>query len=69
LITSVGYAKGWSNAIWPPSSLDTFKLIANLGLIFFMFFLGLELDLNQIKKSWKITFPVAAASITIPGKI
>jgi Kef-type K+ transport system membrane component KefB len=33
-----------------------------------MFFLGLELDLNQIKKSWKITFPVAAASITIPGK-
>jgi Kef-type K+ transport system membrane component KefB len=33
-----------------------------------MFFLGLELDLGQIKRSWKITIPVAAASITIPGK-
>jgi Kef-type K+ transport system membrane component KefB len=68
-IASIGYAPGWSDAIWPKSSLNTFKLIANLGLIFFMFFLGLELDLNQIKKSWKITIPVAVASITIPGKI
>jgi len=33
-----------------------------------MFFLGLELDLNQIKRSWKITLPVAAASIIVPGK-
>ena len=37
--------------------------------IFFMFFLGLELDLDQIKKSWKITLPVAAASIIIPGNL
>ncbi len=64
----IGYAKGWTAAVWPASSLPTFKLIANLGLIFFMFFLGLELDLDQIKKSWKITLPVAAASVTIPGK-
>jgi Kef-type K+ transport system membrane component KefB len=60
--------KGWTNAMWPESSLKSFQLIANLGLIFFMFFLGLELDLDQIKKSWKITLPVAAASFTVPGK-
>jgi len=42
--------------------------MANLGLIFFMFFLGLELDLDQIKRNWKITIPVATASIIIPGK-
>ena len=46
-----------------------FQLIANLGLIFFMFFLGLELDLDQIKKSWRVTLPVAAASSIIPGKV
>jgi hypothetical protein len=63
-----GYAKGWSNAIWPESSLGTFQLIANLGLIFFMFFLGIELDLDQIKKNWKTTIPIACASITVPGK-
>jgi Kef-type K+ transport system membrane component KefB len=33
-----------------------------------MFFLGLELDLDQIKKSWKVTIPIACASIAIPGK-
>jgi Kef-type K+ transport system membrane component KefB len=64
-----GNAPGWSNAIWPKSSLASFELIANLGLIFFMFFLGLELDLHQIKRNWRITLPVAAASIVIPGKI
>ena len=64
---SLGYAKGWSDAIWPSSSLKVFQLIANLGLIFFMFFLGLELDLNQIKANWKVTIPVACVSIIFPG--
>ncbi len=65
----IGNVPGWTNAVWPESSLKSFQLIANLGLIFFMFFLGLELDLDQIKRGWKITLPVAAASILIPGKI
>ncbi len=65
----IGFMHGWSNAIWPESSLRSFQLIANLGLIFFMFFLGLELDLEQIKMNWRVTLPVAAASIIIPGKI
>ncbi|CAF1317549.1 unnamed protein product [Rotaria magnacalcarata] len=62
----LGSIPAWNNAIWPESSLGIFSLIANLGLIFFMFFLGLELDLHQIKKSWKITIPVAFASVVIP---
>jgi Kef-type K+ transport system membrane component KefB len=33
-----------------------------------MFFLGLELDLEQIKKTWKITIPIACASILVPGE-
>ena len=64
----LGHAPGWSNAIWPTSSLAAFQLIANLGLIFFMFFLGLELDLDQIKRSWKTTIPIACASIIFPGE-
>ena len=44
-----GYGKGCSAATWLASTLKIFHLIANLGLIFFMFFLGLELDLAQIK--------------------
>jgi len=33
-----------------------------------MFFLGLELDLEQIKRTWKTTIPIACASILVPGK-
>ncbi len=68
-ICLIGNIPAWTNAIWPASSLKSFQLIANLGLIFFMFFLGLELDLDQIKKSWRITLPVAAVSIVIPGEL
>ncbi|CAF1194320.1 unnamed protein product [Rotaria sordida] len=62
----LGHVRGWSEAIWPESSLPAFQLIANLGLLFFMFFLGLELDLDQIKNSWKTTIPIACASIIFP---
>ncbi|UJR28167.1 hypothetical protein I4U23_009421 [Adineta vaga] len=62
----LGNIPAWTNAIWPEESLDAFKLIANLGLIFFMFFLGIELDLDQIKRSWKVTIPIAVVSIVIP---
>lgn len=63
----LGQTKGWSKAIWPASTLKVFQLIANLGLIFFMFFLGLELDLKQIKANWKVTIPIACVSIIFPG--
>lgn len=63
-----GQIPAWNNAIWPEKSIPIFELIANLGLIFFMFFLGVELDLKQIKKTWKVTVPIACASIIIPGK-
>jgi len=62
-----GHIDGWSKAIWPDNSLDIFHLVAHLGLIFFMFFLGLELDTDQIKANSKITIPLACASIIIPG--
>ncbi|CAF1194302.1 unnamed protein product [Rotaria sordida] len=62
----LGHIRGWSETIWLPSSLPAFQLIANLGLLFFMFFLGLELDLGQIKNSWKTTIPIACASIIFP---
>ncbi|CAF1121127.1 unnamed protein product [Adineta steineri] len=64
--TVLGNIPGWSDYIWPKSSLPVFQLIANLGLIFFMFFLGLELNLTEIKANWKTTVPVACSSIIVP---
>jgi Kef-type K+ transport system membrane component KefB len=40
-------------------SLDTFGVVANMGLIFFMFLMGLELELDIVKKIWKQSVPIS----------
>ncbi len=40
--SAFGQIPGFSKSIFPPASLITLKLFADVGLIFFMFFLGLE---------------------------
>jgi len=44
-------------------SLDTFQVCANMGLIFFMFLMGLELEPEMIKKVWKQSVPIAGLGI------
>lgn len=62
----LGYIPGFTSAVFPHNTTVTFSTIANLGLIFFMFFLGLELDPLVIRNKWKSTLPLACASIIIP---
>jgi hypothetical protein len=40
-------------------SLDTFGVVANMGLIFFMFLMGLELETEHMTALWKTALPVA----------
>ena len=44
-------------------SLDTFTVMANMGLIFFLFLMGLELESDMIKKAWKKSVPVAGPAL------
>ncbi len=44
-------------------SFDTFYVVANVGLIFFMFLMGLEWDAKEVKRLWKHSFPIASMSI------
>ncbi len=41
-------------------SFDTFYVAANIGLIFFMFLMGLEFDGQEVKKLARFSFPVAS---------
>ena len=43
-------------------SLDTFIVVADVGLIFFMFLIGLELDLTLVRQSWKHSIPISRSS-------
>ena len=62
----LGRIPGFSNAIFPPESLPTLSLAANLGLVLFLFLVGLEVDLRLLLKNWKISLSVGAAGMALP---
>jgi len=52
--------------IFPPNSLITLQSLSQLGLILFMFLVGMELDIKALKKSAGIAVMVSHASIIFP---
>eukprot|EP00898_Chlorokybus_atmophyticus_P002134 jgi/Chlat1/2921/Chrsp2S00361 len=57
---------GFKKHIFPTNSLPILTTIANIGLIYFMFLLGLELDGKGLLKSGVRAATIAAASIALP---
>lgn len=62
----LGRIPGFTNAIFPAASMPTLSTAANLGLIFFLFLVGLEVDLRLLLSNWKIALGVGAAGMAIP---
>lgn len=62
----LGRIPGFTNAIFPAASMPTLSTAANLGLIFFLFLVGLEVDLRLLLSNWKIALSVGAAGMAIP---
>jgi Kef-type K+ transport system membrane component KefB len=52
--------------IFPKESLPFLNLIATLGLIFFLFQVGLEVDLRIVKRDWKQSVSIAFAGMALP---
>lgn len=59
-------APGVSTALFPPSSLGTLKLLADVGVLLFMFVVGLELDLESLRGVARTALVVSHASILLP---
>ncbi|MEA2414166.1 MAG: hypothetical protein QOI58_823 [Thermoanaerobaculia bacterium] len=55
-----------SALIFPSASLGTLKLLAEVGVILFMFRVGLELDINGLRGRGHTAVTVSHASIVIP---
>ncbi len=55
-----------SGFLFPDRSVDILQQLSQLGLIFFMFIIGMELDTHSFKKSANTAILISIASIIIP---
>ena len=67
--TVLGRIPGFTYAIFPANSMSLLTTLGQIGLVFFMFFLALELDPQLMFNNWKMGLPVAVASIVLPFSV
>ncbi|KAJ4971889.1 hypothetical protein NE237_004988 [Protea cynaroides] len=64
--SALGRNKNYLHRIFPSWSTPILESVASIGLLFFLFLVGLELDLNSVRRSGKRAFGIAAAGISLP---
>ncbi|WP_016990717.1 cation:proton antiporter [Flavobacterium sp. ACAM 123] len=60
------YFPGFSAALFPVESLGNLKFLSQIGLILFMFVIGMELDIKVLKNKASEAVVISHASIIIP---
>ena len=62
----MGRIPGFTDAIFPTESIPNLTLVANLGLVLFLFLVGLEVDLRFFIHNWKLAVSVGIAGMALP---
>lgn len=62
----MGQIPGFSNLCFPQASKQGLTLVANIGIILFLFIVGLEVDLKYIKKNLTAAISVGIINMAIP---
>ncbi|RCH87376.1 K(+)/H(+) antiporter [Rhizopus stolonifer] len=62
----LGRIPHFQETIFPKASLPFLNLIATMGLVFFLFQVGLEVDLRIVKRDWKQSLSIAFAGMALP---
>ncbi|MGZ3723217.1 MAG: cation:proton antiporter domain-containing protein, partial [Bdellovibrionales bacterium] len=57
---------GLAHAILPPDAVPYLSVLSQIGVLLFMFLIGLELDLSTLKKSGRAAVLISHASIILP---
>ncbi|RPB25878.1 hypothetical protein L211DRAFT_821785 [Terfezia boudieri ATCC MYA-4762] len=64
--TIMGRIPGFNLSIFPDESKPLLTLVANLGLVLFLFLVGLEVDVRMLLSNLKIAASVSAAGMILP---
>lgn len=64
--TVFGQIPNYTETVFPQSSIPGLNLTANLGIILFMFFLGLEVDIAFIRKHLKSAISIGLVTLAVP---
>jgi len=57
---------GFQEAIFPSASMPGLSLVANLGLIMFLFLVGLEVNMRMFMSNWRVALSVGLAGMILP---
>lgn len=52
--------------LFSPNSLDSLYIISQIGLVLFMFTVGMDLNMSEMKSNFKNTFIISQSSIVVP---
>ena len=62
----MGRIPGFMDTIFPTASRPLLALVANLGLVLFLFLVGLEVDMRMLTANYKVAIAVSAAGMILP---
>jgi Kef-type K+ transport system membrane component KefB len=62
----MGQIPNFRDTIFPQESIPNLTLVANLGLVLYLFLIGLETDVRFLISNWRIASSVAFAGLALP---
>ncbi|KAK8074076.1 hypothetical protein PG994_004975 [Apiospora phragmitis] len=62
----MGRIPGFKAAIFPDASIPNLTLVANLGLVLYLFSIGLETDVPFLLSNWRVATSVAVGGLVLP---
>ncbi|KAK6357685.1 K(+)/H(+) antiporter [Orbilia javanica] len=64
--TVMGRVPNFTTTIFPQDAMPNLNLVANLGLVLFLFLIGLEVDFRIMVENWRIALGVGSMGIALP---